>query len=90
MTAFYTLADVLSFLNRLSDAKIHYSLAHSRDDALMVEIDVPGERWEVEFLDDGSIEIEKFKSSGKIYGEKAIEELFQKYSEPSDRKAGAE
>jgi hypothetical protein len=47
----------------------------------MVMIAVPGERWEVEFLTDGSIEVEKFVSDGEIFGEEAIDELFAKYSD---------
>jgi hypothetical protein len=53
----------------------------------MVEIAVPGQRWEVEFMDDGSIEIEKFISSGQIFvckeihQCKEIEELFSEFSD---------
>jgi hypothetical protein len=38
----------------------------------MITVAVPGERWEIEFLDDGSIEIERFISNGKIFGERAL------------------
>jgi hypothetical protein len=34
----------------------------------MVEIAVPGKRWEVEFHDDGQIGVEVFESNGKILG----------------------
>jgi hypothetical protein len=47
----------------------------------MVEIAVPGQRWEVEFMEDGSIEIEKFISSGQIFDGKEIEELFSEFSD---------
>jgi hypothetical protein len=53
----------------------------------MVEIAVPGKRWEVEFMDDGTIEIEKFISTGQIFnceevGQcKEIEELFSEFSD---------
>jgi len=45
----------------------------------MVLVTVPGERWEVEFRADGSVEIERFISDGKIYGEGTLGELFAKY-----------
>jgi hypothetical protein len=45
----------------------------------MVEIAVPGERWEVEFLEDGAIEVEVFRSSGSIEGAEAIVELVKKH-----------
>ena len=73
--------NLLSFLARLKEAKIHYSLKHSRDKAIMVLISVPGEHWEIEFLADGSVEIEIFKSDGEIYDEKLLDELFDKFSD---------
>jgi hypothetical protein len=50
----------------------------------MVEIHVPGERWEVELVDYGDEvhwEIERFISDGKIDDETALDELFAKYSD---------
>jgi hypothetical protein len=41
---------LIEFLNRLDDASIHYVLRHSRHDSVMVIVNVPGERWEVEYL----------------------------------------
>ena len=71
----------LAFLAKLEQGKISYTLAHHRDDAIMVSAAVPGERWEIEFLDDGSIEVERFVSNGEIYGESALSELLAKYSD---------
>ncbi len=73
-----------SFLQNLEQQKIVYTLAHHRDEAIMVSVAVPGERWEIEFLNDGSIEIEKFISNGEIVGEEALKDLFDRYSEPED------
>jgi len=70
------------FLKQLDQAHIHYVLASHREDAIMVLVSVPGERWEVEFLDDGSVEIERFTSSGEIGGEKALRELFTRFTDP--------
>jgi hypothetical protein len=47
----------------------------------MVEIAVPGQRWEVEFMDDGSIQVEKFISSGQIFDEKEIDVFFSEFSD---------
>jgi hypothetical protein len=69
------LSPALAFLGRLEAAGIDYHLHHVRD-ALMVSLAIPGERWEVEFLDDGSVEVEKFRSRGDIEGEDALESLF--------------
>ena len=73
-------ANLLSFLNELRDAKIDYRLSHQRDDALMVEIAVPGERWEVEFMEDGSVEVEVFLSDGTIRDASALADLVAKHS----------
>jgi len=69
------------FLNDLDRECISYSLKHHRDESITVEVALPGERWEIEFLLDGSVEIEKFISSGEIYGEASLEELFHRYAD---------
>lgn len=74
----------LSLLNRLEQTGISYHLAHHRDDALMIVLAVPGERWEVEFLEDGSIEIERFISNGEILNQGALEQLFVIYRDQVD------
>ncbi|MCL1472331.1 hypothetical protein [Argonema antarcticum] len=75
---------LLTFLNKLEQEKISYTLAHHRDEAIMINVAVPGSRWEVEFLSDGSIEVEKFISHGEIAGEEALSELFARYSQQED------
>ena len=72
---------LVSFLQSLEQQEIAYTLAHHRDEAIMVTVAVPGERWEIEFLSDGSVEIEKFISNGEIAGEEALNELFARYKE---------
>jgi hypothetical protein len=81
MTNSDTFARLIQFLRDLQTGKIAYSLKQSRDESVMVEVNVPGERWEVEFMEDGSIEVEKFRSDGKICGADALTELLEKYSD---------
>lgn len=75
-----------TFLKHLDEANIHHTLASHRDDAVMVFVTVPGERWEIEFFRDGSVEAERFLSSGDICGEEVLHELLTKYAdeEPVD------
>jgi len=40
----------------------------------MVLLTVPGQRWEIEFLGNGSVEVERFISNGEICGEEALAE----------------
>ncbi|RCJ17518.1 hypothetical protein A6S26_30700 [Nostoc sp. ATCC 43529] len=73
---------LVTFLNKLEQEKISYTLAHHRDETIMVNVAVAGERWEVEFFEDGSVEVERFVSSGEINGEEVFSELFAMYAEP--------
>jgi hypothetical protein len=74
-------ARLTTFLTHLNRAKIHYTLACYRDHAIMVLVTVPGERWEIEFIDDGSVEVERFMSDGEIAGEEVLTELFAKHGD---------
>ena len=57
---------LLAFLGRLSAARIPYTIRHSRPDAIMVRVVVPGERWEIDFLEDGDVDVEVFRSAGGV------------------------
>ncbi len=46
----------LAFLNQLQQQKIDYKIYHHRDEAVMITVSLVGERWEIEFLDNGDIE----------------------------------
>jgi hypothetical protein len=74
-------SDLTAFLADLEKGKIYYTLAHQRDNAIMVIVTVPGERWEIEFFDDGSVEVERFISDGEIGGKEMLSELLAKYSD---------
>ena len=54
--------------------------AHARDDGIIVTLVLPGDRWEVEFLADGSSEIERFVTTGTLCNEDVLAELFAKYT----------
>lgn len=68
----------LTFLNELEQKKINYHITHHRDEAVMITVSIVGERWEIEFLDNGDIEVEKFISNGEIQGEESLKELFER------------
>jgi hypothetical protein len=71
---------LIDFLNELEEKKIHYKLAKYNDEYIMVEIAVPGERWEVEFSSD-DVRIEKFKSDGTLFDESELRTLFERFSD---------
>lgn len=72
---------LLEFLKKLKEKAISFRLDSVRDESIMVLITVPGQRWEVEFMEDGSVEIEKFLSNGEIFNESELETLFDKFSD---------
>lgn len=43
----------------------------------MVMVATPGVRWEIEFMDDGSVEVERFRSTGKIERVEDVTEIIE-------------
>jgi hypothetical protein len=76
-----TIRDLLDLLERLKAAQIYYTLSDHTGNAVMVEVAVPGERWEIEIHADGQIGIEVFVSNGVIRDEKHLEDLFKRFSD---------
>lgn len=72
---------ITSFAERLEEAGIAYRVDIIRDNSVLFHIAVPGERWEVEFLTDGSVEVETFHTTGDIAGEEKLAELFRLFSD---------
>ncbi len=70
---------IINFLNKLEGSNIFYKLSKVRNEAILVEIAVPGQRWEIEFMEDGTVEIEKFISDGEYYDVKEIERLYKDF-----------
>ena len=68
------------FSNKLDEKNIFYKLGKVREEAVMVEVAVPDQRWKIEFLDDGTVEIEKFLSDGNIYDEAELDTLIKEFS----------
>jgi hypothetical protein len=84
MAGMDALQKILSFMKRLDASKIHHSLDRVREEAVMVRVDVPGERWEVEFFVNGQVDVEVFSSAGPhsgIEGEESLERLFETFSD---------
>ncbi len=72
---------LFGLLVRLKKARIHYRLDQIRDDYIMIDVTVPGERWEIEIPPEGDIEIEIYRSDGQMFDEKKLGELFEKFSD---------
>ena len=70
---------LLEFLRKLEENNIYYKLNKIRE-SILVEIAVPSERWEVEFFENGEIQVERFTSNGEITGEESLDLLFNQFS----------
>ena len=84
--AMNTLNSFIELLEKLEDKKIHYHLRKTRNDAIMIDVSVPGQRWEIEYNTYGEstgcvIEIEKFVSDGLIYDSSELDILFRDFSD---------
>ncbi len=75
------LKEFISFLNKLEENSIFFKLNKVRNEAIMVEVAVPGQRWEIEFLEDGTVDIEKFISDKDMYDVYELETLFKEFSD---------
>jgi len=58
------LSEICLLLAELDQRHGPYQIQIVRPDALMVSVAIPGERWEIEFFDDGHVEVERFTSNG--------------------------
>ena len=74
------LTRLITFLEKLEESNIYFKLNKIRD-SILVEIAVPGARWEVEFMQEGTVEVEKFTSLGEMFDESELDNLFKEYSD---------
>ena len=80
------IVELIELLEKLEEKKIYYKLNKVRENTIMIEVAVPGERWEIELNSYGTkekcdIEIERFVGNGEIHDESLLEELFEKFSD---------
>lgn len=63
---------LLDYLNRLDAASVHYTLAHTRPDSIMIDVSIPGWRWEIEFMADGSVDVERYRSVAGVENDPSL------------------
>ena len=66
-----------SFLDTLDARGISYRLDRFRT-SVAVLVATPGDRWEIEFFEDGSVEVERFESQGVESGDEAMTGFFDR------------
>lgn len=62
---------------QLEKHSVSYAIECVREGALTLAVAIPGERWEIEFFDDGTLELERFVSVGVEDGASAPERLLE-------------
>jgi hypothetical protein len=72
---------LMAILDELDKLRITYSLTRVREDSVMIQAPAPGERWEIEVMGDGSVEVEVFRSDGRIFDEGKVKDLINCYSD---------
>lgn len=72
---------VFELIGQLRALGAPFSLDSVRPEAVMLLVAVPGERWEIEWFEDGHLEVEVFRSSGEMGDRTDLSTLFQKLSE---------
>jgi hypothetical protein len=73
---------LMAILDKLDELRIAYTVTRVREDAVMILAPAPGEYWEIEIMSDGSLEIEVFRSDGRIHHDEGkLKELLDCYSE---------
>lgn len=72
---------LLTFVQKLEAARIPFQMKKTLEDAIGVLAFAPGEYWEVDFLENGEVYVERFRSDGRILDETALTELFALWAE---------
>lgn len=67
---------LLDFLERLEAAGLYFTLQYLRENSVLVTVFAPAARWEIDFFDDGNIDVEVFESTGEVVDEEALEQMF--------------
>ena len=69
---------------RLQQADVNFTAAAYRDDAMSLLVNEPGHYWEIDVLEDGSVDVEVYSSQGLSddpMGE--IDGLVERHTDPS-------
>jgi hypothetical protein len=72
---------MLALVERLKKAGIYHEVASYREGALSIVARVPGQYWEIDFLEDGTVDVERFVSSGKLDDANVLDELISSFSD---------
>lgn len=76
-------AKLMQIIRKLEAARIHFRVDYHRYEAVTIEAVVPGERWEIDVLEDGEVDFERFVTTGGVRGEDEMKAAIEKWAEPT-------
>ncbi len=74
---FDKMMEIIAFLE---ENHVYYRISKVSDanNSIMIDLAIPGERWEIDIQDNGQVSIDKFIYDMNYYDETALEELVEK------------
>ncbi len=76
-------AKLMGIIRALEAAQIHFVLSYHRYGAVSILATVPGERWEIDVLEIGDVEFERFVTVGGVAGEVEMTRAIAGFAEPT-------
>ena len=78
------LSKLTKFLDRLDKESIHYTLTSITEGAVTVGVGAPDQHWQIEFCEDGDIEVQVFESDGETRDFSSVKQLFEAHEDDDD------
>src|SRR4051812_11597834 len=72
-------AIVMEIVKSLDAASIHYEVTMYRCDSISILAHLPGERWEIDVMEDGDVDFERFVSDGTILERAELDQHIAKW-----------
>ena len=72
---------LFDIIEQLETAKISYTVSKYRYDAVSILAHLPGERWEIDVMEDGDVDFERFVSNGEVVERSVLDECIQRFAD---------
>src|SRR5581483_9929737 len=72
-------AKLMEIIRSLKAARIHFEVRYHRYDGITIEANLPGERWEIDVLEDGDVDFERFVTAGGVHGEEEMRQAIARW-----------
>ena len=79
---------LFEIIKQLEAATISFTVTQYRYDSISILAHLPGERWEIDVMEDGDVDFERFVSDGKILEREVLDQhiaTWQKIEEEANK-----